>query len=184
MPVADKAICVECKRVEKILRKRCMRKGELADSEYKPGCKNSITFSLPDKMKEKSMHDNRVKNRLHKSHHYYKQKHLKLLNRSGIDVCTDQAELIFDDQTEMDAKKVLESELKGNDSVTQKELLSYLCKQTWENVRRAKKSGKRTVRYCPIILKFATFVRSKMGNTAFNFMADAFTLPSSLTFNN
>ena len=182
-PAANKAICTECLNIEKAFRKRCMRKGELTLSGYKPGRKNSITFSSPDKMKEKSDHDHRVKDRVRKSAQYYKHQYHKLL-KTGIDVCTDQAELIFDDQTEKDAKKVLESEFKENDSVTQKELLSYLCKQTWENVRKAKKCGKRTVRYCPIILKFATFVRSKMGNTAYNFLADAFTLPSSRTLNN
>ena len=69
------------------------------------------------------------------------------------------------------------------DSVDQKTLISYLCKKSWENTRRAQRSGKKTIRYCPIVLKLATFIRSKMGKTAYDFLSSVYNLPSNCTIN-
>lgn len=36
----------------------------------------------------------------------------------------------------------------------------------------------KNVRYCPIIIKFASYLKAKAGNAAYSFLADVYTLPS------
>ena len=84
-----------------------------------------------------------------------------MMSRTGVDVTADQAALLFNKDTEKAYQTIIDQEV---DSIDQKKLIGYLCKQSWENTRRAQRSGKKTIRYCSIVIKFATFARSKMGN--------------------
>ena len=102
------------------------------------------------------------------------------MNTKGITVSTKQASLIFNKETEVAYQTIIDEEL---EPVDQKKLVGYLCKQSWENTRKAQRSGKKSIRYCSVMIKFATFVRSKMGNSAYDFLSVVYNLPSNSTLN-
>ena len=66
----------------------------------------------------------------------------------------------------------------NTDAVPQKELIKYLCAKSWDNSDKARRHGKRNVRYCPIMIKFASYLKSKAGNAAYSFLTDVFTFPA------
>lgn len=101
----------------------------------------------------------------------------------GIKISSKQAELIFDTDTEKSYQRILDAKNGDFDDLPQKDLISYLCKVSWENVRKAKKSGKKSVEFCPIVLKFAHYVKSQMNNSSYSFLANVFNLPSISTLN-
>ena len=174
-------ICDSCKKSQHNLRRRCKDRAEADNSDYKVGQRLSYTFDSPSRMKKYNNTNKKQKDNTRNQLSYYKKKYNTIIAKDGIEIASDSAVLIFNDETEKACGKFLDG---NEDFAEQKDLISYLCKQSWDNTRRSQRSGKKTVRYCPVVLKFATFVRSKMGNSSYDFLSSVFTLPSSRTLNN
>ena len=56
-----------------------------------------------------------------------------MTSRTGVDVTADQAVLLFNKDTVKAYQTIIDQEV---DSIDQKKLIGYLCKQSWENTRR------------------------------------------------
>ena len=72
--------------------------------------------------------------------------------------CT--SELFYDDMLAKELDK-----LDGRDTISQKELISFLWKELVSNYTKAKKSGKKSVRFDPVFIKFAIYLYSKVNNS-------------------
>jgi len=69
------------------------------------------------------------------------------------------------------------------ESVPQKELMKYLITKTFECASQAKRSGPKSVRYCPIMIRFATYLGNKCGDSTYRFLSETFSWPSPSTIN-
>ena len=139
-----------------------------------------FTVSSPLLETKLNSYNDTMKNKLYCNVYYYKNNYKKIIDKTGIEVSSKQVSLIFNSGTEKAYTINIEQEI---NSVDHKTLIGYLCKKSWENTRRAQRSGKKTIRYFPVVLKFATFIRSKMGKTAYNFLSSIYNLPSNSTIN-
>ena len=180
LPKYNESICSACNSISKQFRRKCADRGRNIKKEYVPGRGINFTSSSPSLVMKYASHENKVKNKLHCGINSLKQRYNKLIDKNGIDLDRDQASLIFNPDTEKGYKTIIDKEI---DSVEQKSLIAYLCKQSWENTLKAQRSGKKTIRYCSIMIKFATFVRSKMGNRTYDFLSSVYNLPSNSTLN-
>ena len=177
----NQVTCTNCEKMHKYLRRKCHVRANDEVREYVPGRNVDFTLSSPSQMIKFMDYERNKKKKMWNNAFYLSSKYNEIISTKGINVSTAQASLIFNQETEMHYKTIIDQEV---DSVDQKSLISYLCKQSWENTRRAERSGKKSVRYCPIVLKFATFVRSKMGYSSYSFLSSVFNLPSNKTLNN
>lgn len=66
----------------------------------------------------------------------------------------------------------------------QNNLISYLWKQSIINFMKAKRSGKKSVWFDPVFVKFAIYLCSKVNTGTYNFMANVFNLPLQQTLSN
>ena len=148
--------------------------------KYVPGRSLEFTASSPTLVEQFASYETKAKNKLQSIGYYYKSKYKYIVEKRGIDIATEQVSLISNKDTEQAYTTIRDQNV---DSVDQKELIGYLCKRYWQNTRRAQRSGKKTIRYCSIVLTFAIFVRSKMGNTSYDFLSAAYNLPSNSTLN-
>ena len=180
LPEENESVCSACDIIAKQLRRKCANHARSMTKEYAPGRGIEFTKSSPSLVMKYASHENKVKNKLHCGISIIKKRYNKMLDKHGIDLNTDQASLIFNAETEKEYKAIIDKEI---DSVEQKTLIGYLCKKSWENTMKAQRSGKKTIRYCSIVIKFATFVRSKMGNTTYDFLSGVYNLPSNSTLN-
>ena len=64
------------------------------------------------------------------------------MKQQGVPISCEQASLIFNKETEKGYEIIIEHNV---DSVDPKMLINYLCKQSWENTRRAQRSGKKAI---------------------------------------
>jgi hypothetical protein len=177
----NRVLCNACAFFTNDLRRKCMTEWKASSSEYKTRTNDLYVHSSPSRSRKKAAHDKKAKQNLSRRLNYYKTKYKEMVDKSGFDVSTSMGGHLFNKDTERAAKKITNQEAEW---VGQKDLIAYLMKRSAENTRRAQHSGKKTVRYCPIVLKFATFVRSKMGNSSYDFLANVFTLPCARSLNN
>ena len=56
-----------------------------------------------------------------------------------------------------------------------------MCAKSWDKAEIAWRYGKGNIRYCPIIIKFVSYLKSEAGNAAYSILADVFTLSSTRT---
>lgn len=70
------------------------------------------------------------------------------------------------------------------DTIPQSELIEALWKMSYSNFLTAKKSGKKAVRFDPVFIKFAAYLKSRMDVGSYDFCAKVFHLPSSRTLSN
>ena len=107
----------------------------------------------------------------------YHKRFNQRVKEQGIDISMSCADGLFDDDKLAEGIKDLE----GRDTISQDELISFSSKESVGNYIKAKKSGKKRVRFDPIFIKFAIYLRSKANNSTYQFMANIFNLPSDRT---
>ena len=62
---------------------------------------------------------------------------------------TKEASILFDDDTQKQMKEFVDKNIK---TISQKQLIQYITNASWENAAKAKRSGSRSVRYCPLMI--------------------------------
>ena len=90
------------------------------------------------------------------------------------------ASKLFDDDT----LEVGLKDLEGRETIDQDELITFLWRQSVANFLKAKKSGRKSVLFDPVFIKFAVYLRSKVNTGTYKFMSHVFNLPSERTLSN
>lgn len=178
---SDGIICKSCQSTLHLFRKKCSAKGASErNCNLNTLMKSNIYHSTSshEKAKEVITEMSRRHNNLRNQKYRLQIKYDSLLNRTGVDISLEQSTTLFDNQTKELYTKFLDENIS---SVSQSELIKYICCKSWENAETARKKGKKNVRYCPIIIKFASYLKSKTGNSGYSFLSNVFTLPSCST---
>lgn len=173
--------CDNCSSILRRLRDRSRRRSN--ENSYTPGMTDKYVLHSPTRVQEKLIKQRRILKTVREKLYWTRKQYDTYIQDHGIKISSKQAELIFDAETERAYKRILDAKNGEFDDLPQKDLISYLCKVSWENVRLAKKSGKKAVEFCPIVLKFAHYVKSQMNNSSYSFLANVFNLPSISTLN-
>ena len=87
------------------------------------------------------------------------------VDKNGVDLCINQAKELFNDESKKEIDQFIEDKV---EMVSQKTLMKYIMEKTWENTKKAEKS-KRSIRYCPIMIRFGIFLKNRCGNAAYRF---------------
>ncbi|GFH62224.1 hypothetical protein CTEN210_18700 [Chaetoceros tenuissimus] len=179
-PSKNQISCDDCASTFRDFRRKCVRKAQSKAKGYAKQRKDSI--SSPSQVKIKLSNLKKDLRNTKERAKYFQDRYDNLLKKHGMDVTTADAKNLFNQETNDGYNKVLDS-LTAEKSITlkQKELISYLCMQSMRNVLQAQMSGKKTVKFCPIIIKFATYLRSKMNNSSYEFLAAVSGWPSART---
>ena len=104
---------------------------------------------------------------------------MKHIDKNGVDLCINQARELFNDESKKEIDQFIEDKV---EMVSQKTLMKYIMEKTWENTKKAEKS-KRSIRYCPIMIRFGIFLKNRCGNAAYRFLSQVYNTPSVRTLN-
>ena len=171
----------ECKGGLHHFRRICCEKGKWFNNSINPKCNLKHAINTPSKCIESIKITQKASKRLRTSRDYCQHKYQQLLNQTGIEISEEQSDFIFNSKTRKDMLDYFQDE--ATQTITQSELIKYLAISTWDNAAKKKKSGKRSVRYCPIMIRFASYLKNKAGNAAYSFISEVFTLPAIRTLN-
>ena len=174
-------VCKECKGGLHHFRRICCEKGKWFNNSINPKCNLKHAINTPLKCIESIKITQKASKRLRNSRDYCQHKYQQLLNQTGIEISEEQSDFIFNSKTRKDMLDYFQDE--ATQTITQSELIKYLAISTWDNAAKKKKSGKRSVRYCPIMIRFASYLKNKAGNAAYSFISEVFTLPAIRTLN-
>ena len=116
----------------------------------------------------------------HLSQIRYYQRYTQRLRDQGVNLSMTCATKLFDGDVLKDGM----DDLEGRDCISQGELIQFLWKESINNFVKAKRCGKNNVRFDPIFIKFAIYLRAKVDTGTYRFMANVFNLPSDRTLSN
>ena len=125
-------MCKACETMMIQFRRKCSDRAKSIQKEYVPGRSVEITASSPSLVEKYVSYENKYKNKLKCTKYYYQKNYCAMMSRTGVDVTADQAALLFNKDTEKAYQTIIDQEV---DSIDQKKLIGYLCKQSWENTR-------------------------------------------------
>ena len=114
-PRDDQVICEACENLAKKFRGRCPERATGTKKDFVPGQRMEFTVSSPSLMSKYKSYNDNMKNRLKCSVYYYKTNYTEIINRTGIEISTEQASLIFNSETEKAYVTVIEKEVDSDD---------------------------------------------------------------------
>ena len=173
------AVCGNCAGLENDLRKMAVKRAEFRGGEIGRCTNHKCILSTPA-VSLPYLRSEAERRKRHLTQIRYYSRYTCRLREEGVDLSMSCAEGLFDGD-------VLQSglnDLGDRDTISQGELIEFLWKESVANFVKAKRSGKGNVRFDPVFIKFAIYLRSKVNTGAYKFMANVFNLPSERTLSN
>jgi len=170
----DATMCADCKSALKDIKVKCRKRGNFKASELHVKTNNKVVLMSPTdvetKMKriQKDLKQVRDKSRLRK-----KKRMVNDIFKHGIHGDEQIYELFGEDFVEKAKEWLTSKESISKDHIA--ELLLHECLQAR---KQAKLKGKTNVRYSPLMIRFAVFLKKKIGMPAYKFMQKMLNLPS------
>ena len=179
-PPDGELICTNCATIRKPLRRLCRSRYEQNSKSINKNTKTTLLeLASPSKLTEKiDMVVDDLRS-VRKSNRYLKSCLEEKRVKHGIVMKTEQSCVLFDEDAEVEAMKVIGSN--GDLKAGKRLLARLLWNQLVIATRDAKSKGSKQVRYHPVMIRFAMMIRSKMNRGSYDFLASVFNLPSSRT---
>jgi len=174
-------ICDSCAAVERDLRKMTIKRAEFRSPEDGIGrCTNHRYILSTPATAFPYLQSEAERRKRHIEMIWCYKAYNQRIWEKGVEISTESACNLFDD----DSLNASLEDIEGRGTISQSEMISFLWRESVTNFKRAKKSGKKRMRFDPVFLKFAIYLHYKVNTGTYKFIAEVFNLPSNRTLSN